>query len=724
MGYCFYCDRPVDGEKCPTCGRAVWTDQPPAASPLGDRTEQDWQGDLPPVEAEAPSRRREIKPWMVALAVVGIGLLLSIVTIPSGFQHITAPTPPPVTTTTTTTIPRPGATRPPYQPAEGTWLGLLSSDAPPETLTGTFPFLEPALDVMPGGSLLTVTDDTYVRVSPDGGHTPLPIPGPSDLLDIALSPDGRLLATVDLDGRPSVWDPITGEKTELDKVTYSISPDSASLHWSPDSGRLGIDLAGQSYYVWSVEGILIEGPVRGRLIAVGPRGAVAQDDEGLRIDGGSHLLPGNVVVTDIGEGAFSPDGDYLALEARIEDVDSAILGLWLLETAGTGQWWIATPDASFAWSGDGAALYWADADGVHAHPIGAEYGYSRISVQAADPEDRLKVYDPALVPAPTLLVDSGRLFELRDSVLFRRDPDGLHLIGPPDAGTTTSIHSGYAIDPSTPLLRTVSFGLPALDVLTADVTGTTEATLGSLPIGAESVVAAGFTPEGSFLETDQGQILRVDEDGLTPVLSGTSLGAVGSIPFAISDSSAIVTVPAGGDTSTTLVEASDLPGTRRILAAVGIRSDLLVLTKTQIGTPAVFFIPGDSELLRDAVLPNSPITSPTPFSLITTPPEIPPVSSGRIVSAGDGQTFAVEMTAEDGFHTLIMADPRPGQRTCLGIVACYTASFVGRTLGFSPDGSWLLVESEGQMWAVSTRGRGVLLIDIAAPDQIAWIPPS
>src|SRR5680860_870310 len=246
MGYCFYCDKPVDGDRCPTCGRSVWTDQPPVEPDRGDERSKESLRERPDEQArstslpEPPTPGRSIKPWMVAAAVFGVGLFLSILTIPSGFQHVTTPTPPPVTTTTTTTIPRPGATRPPYEPAAGTWIGLLRPDTPPITVTGTLPFLEPALDVLPDGSLLTVTDDAYVRVTPDGGHTPLPIPGPADLLDIALSPNGRLLATVDLAGRPTVWDLTTGNGLPLDEVSYRLPPDSGSLHWAPNSARLSL----------------------------------------------------------------------------------------------------------------------------------------------------------------------------------------------------------------------------------------------------------------------------------------------------------------------------------------------------------------------------------------------------------------------------------------------------------------------------------------------------
>ncbi|GBE22296.1 hypothetical protein BMS3Bbin01_01668 [bacterium BMS3Bbin01] len=670
--------------------------------------------------SESTAQRPPVKPWVIAATVVGVGVILSILTIPSGFQRVTAPTAPPVTTTTTTTIPRPGASLPAYLPATGTWLGLLKPDTPPESLTGTFPFLEPALDVMPDGSLLTITDDAYVRVTPDGGHTPLPIPAPAALLDVALSPNGRLLATVGLAGRPTIWDLETGASTQLDEVPYRVAPDVASLHWSPDSMSLGLGQPEGPYYVWSVEGPLLQGPTPGRLIAVSRLRSAGEDEEGLRIDGGFHILP-RAAISDIGRGAFSPDGQYLAIDATIVDEGS---GIWLLSLSGPGRQLLAPPGSPFTWSGDGTALYWADETGTYAHPVGPESTEALISESAAEPGDRLRVYDPALVPTSTLLVDTGTLFELRDSVLFRRDPDGLHLIDPADAGTTTSIQAAFSLNPATPLLRTASFGLPNVDVLLLDTTGTTETTLGSLPTGAKMVTTIVNDPDlGVLLETDSREILRAGPAELTTVLSGSSLGVVGTVPFAVSQtSSSILTVPSDGEDPEVLIDASDLPGVRGLLAAAGARSDLLTLVQQQIGVAAVFWIPGDSELLRDIVLPNAPMPNTTPFSLIYTSLEGFQIISGRIVPANDSQTFAVEMHTPDGVLTLIMAVPGLGQSTCYGIVACLTGSVDGRVLSFSPDGSWLLVDREGVLWAISTRGRGNLLIDIAAPDQIAWIP--
>ncbi|NIA25263.1 MAG: hypothetical protein GWP04_06805 [Gammaproteobacteria bacterium] len=649
-------------------------------------------------------------------------MILSILTIPSGFQRVTAPTAPPVITTTTTTIPRPGAGRPAYEPVAGTWLGLLKPDTPPETLTGTFPFLEPAMDVMPDGSLLTVTGEAYVRVTPDGGHTPLPTPAPADLLDVALSPDGRLLATVDLAGHPTVWDLETGASLELDRVSYPSPPRAASLHWSADSMALGLGLSEQSYYVWSVEGPLLQGPTAGRLIAVSRLAAVGEDDEGLRINGGFHILP-RTAISDIRIGVFSPDAKYLAVDATITDEGS---GIWLLNLTEPIHQLLAPTNSPFTWSGDGTALYWADETGTYAHPVGPRFTETLISDTAAEPGDRLRVYDPALVPTPTLLIDAGTLFELRDFVMFRRDPDGLHLIDPLDTGTTTSIQAAFSVNPMAPLLRTASFGLSNVDVLLLDTTGRTVGTLGSLPTEAAMVTRIINDPVlGVLLETDSREILRAGPTGLTTVLSGSSLGVVGSVPFAISQAlSSILTVPPEGEDPEVLIDASNLAGTRRLLAAVGVRSDLLVLVQQQIGVPAVFWIPGDSELLRDIVLPNAPISNATPFSLIYTNPEDLQITSGRIIPANDAHTFAVEMHSPDGVLTLIMATPGMGQLTCGGFVACVTASVEGTVLGFSPDGSWLLVNDAGRLEAISTRGRGRIPIDIAAPDQIAWIPSS
>ncbi|HDK45261.1 MAG TPA: hypothetical protein ENG94_03155, partial [Actinobacteria bacterium] len=70
-----------------------------------------------------------------------------------------------------------------------------------------------------------------------------------------------------------------------------------------------------------MEGPLLQGPTPGRLIAVSRLRSAGEDEEGLRIDGGFHILP-RAAISDIGRGAFSPDGQYLAIDATIVDEGS------------------------------------------------------------------------------------------------------------------------------------------------------------------------------------------------------------------------------------------------------------------------------------------------------------------------------------------------------------------------------------------------------------------
>jgi WD40 repeat protein len=720
MGYCYYCDRPVEGDTCPTCGRPAWVER----SSIEAAQDLETPRDTP--QPEPTPWRLEVKPWMVATTVVAIGLVLSILTVPSGFQHVTTPTPPPITTTTTTTIPRPGANRPAYQIPTGTWVGLIRAETPPETLTGSFPFLAPAQDVLFDGSLLLRSSDAYVRMTPTGVQPDLPIGAPTDLMDVEVAPNGRLLATVDATGQMTVWDLTTNEPTSLEPISFGDPFTEGQLYWSPDSSAVGLDINGQRYRVWSADGPLTISRFAGaRLVALGNVAAAVASDEDLRIEYFDGTLIARPEYSEVGAAAFDPSGRYLAVDATVTEEGS---GVWLIDLADLSRELVAPSGSAFAWSGDGSALYFTDETGTFAYPIGSQYSVTQVSSRPLKTGDHLRVYDPALVPVPTFLVHTGNLFELRDSKLQRRAAGGLtEEIEPLLDRTTTSILSALpsapgalAIDPATPLLRTADTGTGS-NVSLLDTTGKVEHLLGTLPSG--SVTSVLDAPNlGIFVGTDQGEVFEAaPNQELTHVFDGRSLGMIGAVPFAVSGTS-IVELPAESETPAALIDVADLTGSTEILDAVGIRFDLLVLTRTRVGTPALYWIPGDSELLGDAVFPSAPLPNLTPFSLVYTPLDSGLIDTGRLIAAGDGQTFALELTSPDGVTTILMADPGPGQTTCGGVVVCTIGSVEGRALGFSPDGAWLLVDSGGAYFAISTRARGSVRIDETAPDQITWIP--
>jgi WD40 repeat protein len=679
---------------------------------------------------------------MIAAAVVAIGLVLSILTVPSGFQQTTTPTPPPATAPATTT-PRPGENRPGFPLPTGTWIGLISEGVPPRTLTGTFPFLDPAEDVLPDGSLITRTSDAYVLVGPDGLHTDLPIGSPSDLVDVALSPNGRLLATVDRTGHVSIWDVVVGGSTDLESVTFPEPVKRATIRWAPDSASLGLDVSGEHFSIWTTDGPAIYGPADGRLLAIATNVAAVQNSDGFRLqslDGGFTSRPGFSEITSV---AFDPSGRYFAIDANVTSESQS--GVWILARDGLDSTQVAPPDSVFAWSGDGSALYWADASGTYAHPVGSEYSAITVSGIGARQDDRLRVYDSALVAKPTSLVRSGDIYELRGDRIYRRTSGSVTELAT-SPGETSSILNGFALDPTAPLVRSAKYPEAASTVSLVDRTGGTARLLATLPtesLYASSVIAV---PDmGTFIATDDGQILEVGSDQTTThVVDGHSPGTVGTtttVPFAVTDAAivrlrrgaATVTYTSGGAEDSTrldvgepppevLVNVDDLAGAAAIVDAIGVRTDLLVLVRTRVGSPAIYWIPGDSELLNNQVIPDSPMPNPTPFSQIATPFDTMVVGTARFIEADDGQTFAVEIHSGDLVKTILMADPAPDRPTCGGAVVCDIGSTTGRALAFSPDGAWLLTDDEGVYSALSTRGRGIATFGEGPPDQVVWLP--
>ena len=719
MGYCFYCDQTVDGDTCPTCGRSAWH---------GDTTDQTIADlAITPTPPESPNVPWRPKPWMIAGTVVVVGLVLSILTVPSGFQQVTTPTPPPVTTTTSTTIPRPGASLPTYPLPKGTWLGLIGTEVPPKTLTATFPFLEPADDVMYDGSLLIHTSDSYVRVTPDGLHTDLPMGSPARFVDVALSPDGRSLATVDTRATVTVWDLTTNEAIEMEAVPVVDALADGHIYWAPNSVMLGLDAGGEQSFEWLNDGTLLAGPLPGRLVAVGSTHMALAVSDGLNLTnsitglGLGTVELGNTrsTISEIQAGAFDPTGRYLAIDATIAGQGQ---GVWVIDLNDPRQDLVAPSGSVFTWSGDGSALYWTDTTGTFAFPISSGYRVASVSNQKLHLGDRLRVYDPALVAAPSLLVRSSDLFELRDGQIGHRSPSGLAVLDPHSGGTTTSIVDSTSLNPDLPLLRTVEYEGDGTLALQLTTTGLIEQLVGDLS-GYGPVTSVLNAPGyGEFLAADPDGVFRLGpEQTLDPVMEGWSPGIIGTVPFAVTSTS-IERLPRDGGEPETLLGATGLAGTADILDAVGIRSEMVILTRSLVGTAGVYWVPGDSTLFGTAILPNSPLPNPTPFSLVYTPTNDRTFETGWIVPAEDGQTFALALRYTDGIETVVMTDPNPGQSTCGGQVVCQHFSFEGRPLGFSPDGAWLLADIDGEYYALSTKGRGSVRFDEAPPDEVTWIP--
>jgi hypothetical protein len=721
MGYCFFCDQSVDGDTCPTCGRPVWhddtaEDQSPTAYFAASSVPE-------PDEDSTPWRPR---PWMIAGTVVVVGLVLSILTVPSGFQQVTTPTPPPAVTTTTTLLS--GPSLPTYPLRRGTWLGLVRAEAPPKSLTGSFPFLEPADDVMYDGSLILHTGTSYVRSTPDGVRADIPIGSPGHFVDVELSPNGRLLATVDKRGAVAVWNLSTSQLTEFEAIDETGPLLDGHIYWSPDSQTVGLDDSGDHCYEWRVDGTLLTGPLPGRLVAVGigARLAVA-GDEGLTLtsavstDIATTQLGRNLTTfSDIQAAEFNPSSPYLAVDASVSGQGS---GVWVVALGDPRQNLVAPSGSSFTWSGDGSALFWTDQTGTYAYPLSSVYGVARVNDQTLGRGDHLRIYDPDLVVVPTFLVHSGDLFELEDGQIQLRSPGGLTVLDIPSGGTTVSIIDATSFNPDLPLLRTAERDDGSLVVSQVTPTGLLEHLVGTLPSGSGPATSALDAPgSGEFIATDQDGVFRLGPDEtLDPVMEGGSPGIIGTVPFAVTSGS-IKRLPRDGEEPETLLDIAGLAGAADILDAIGIRAEMVVLARTQVGTASIYWVPGDSELFGSAILPNSPIPSNTPFSLVYTPTNNRAFETGRIVPAGDGQTFAVELHYADGVETVLMAAPAPGQSTCNGQVVCPLYSVAGRALGFSPDGAWLLVDTDGAYVAMSTRGRGSVRIDETAPDGVAWIP--
>lgn len=760
MGYCFYCDQPVDGETCPACGRAVWAgpadeDRPPgpdrshvrrarpqrvAATSHRDRDRTPTRTTLlPPTAPEAPPTAGRSRRGLVAAALLVAGILATVIAVPSGFERVTAPKPPPPTTTTVTTTPLPGSTRPSYRLPFGTFVVVFGRDAwvatggnpnNPQAFGATLDQIGTPLGMLAGGSLIAQSGEDLVLATPDGGIRPLG--SPTTVADAAVSPNGLLVGIKDILGNPWLWDPSSDTFEKLSPEWYTGSLVAGTILWSPDSDLIGMQTDLDRFLLVDVTAPQTQNTAdSGTLLAVGSRHVVLTDGdevrvaplnrEPLRVDGPSvQSWP----VAGATAAEMDPTGTLIAV-AGTANVDQT--GLWMLRLGDPAIDFVGEDPLDFTWSGDGTVLYWAHADGVSAFPRDdLVAGPGEIIGSSFGPGTRLRVYDRKLIAAPSRLLDDGsELVELRRGILFARTPDGVFSIEPKDSRTTTSIgRLGSHILRTAADTDTVE--LQAFDPWQGTIDGIYAA--GDLTADEQVTGTAIYSnePLQAYAETSSRRIFGLSAPGETPASlvasAGYSLGRVGRVVFAIvSGGGQIIplALPTFESEIRPLLETRDLPGVSRFVAAVGIRTDLFVVVELTTGEHALYLIPGDSPLLGGLVLRNVPDAA---QSNLLTVARFPAEFTGfRFLTPPVGHVAALAYEEADGSRFLLLEDPLSPLSRC-GISPCIVATAAGRPLGFSPDGSWLVVARDGEEIAVSTVGRGEQRLDFDAPEQITWLP--
>ncbi len=760
MGYCFYCDRPVDGETCPTCGRRVWvetTDQVPSPRPdashlrrVGrqratptprrsrDRTPT---GTTPtPTSSPAPPAAGGNRRGVIAAVLLVAGLLATVIAIPSGFERVTAPKPPPPSTTTTTTIPLPGSTRPAFALPPGTFVAAFGPDAWVTTGSGpafrdgtplgvTLDQIGTPLGILADFSLIAQSGEDLVLATPDGGIRPLG--SPTTVAEATVSPNGLLVGIRDILGNPWVWDSSSELFEKLSPEWYTGSLVAGPILWSPDSRLVGMQTDANRFLLIDVTQPAAQNTeASGSLLAIGNRHVVTSDGDEvhlLTLDRSPLRVPGTSVqtwgVATAGAAEVDPTGTLVAITGTMNDRT----GLWIVRVGDPAITFVGEDPLDFAWSGDGTVLYWAHPNGVSAFPrddLVVKPG--EIVGSDLEPDTRLHIYDRKLVAAPSrLLADGTSLSELRSGVIFARTPDGVFSVNPEDSLTTTSIQLL-----GSQILRTAvseeSVELQSFDPRRGTITGIYRA--GDLGVDEQLIRTALYSSEPLFAyaETSRQRILGLsDPDELPASLvmpEGHSLGKVGRVIFAIGSDGrqlAPLALPQTTAPLRALLDAGDLPGVTRIVAAAGIRTDLFVVVELATGEHALYLIPGDSKLLEGLVLPNVPDEAQSDWLAISRFSD--ELADFRFLTPPVGHVAALSMESLEGPQTLIIEDPVSPLSRC-GISPCIVSRFAGMPLGFSPDGSWLVVTRDGAEIAVSTTGRGEQRLDLVAPEQIVWIP--
>ena len=733
--------------------------------------------DLPGHEAGAHERERPRTPARlvpIAALVVGGIIFLSVLTGPSGLEpEDETPVTPPITAQTTTTVPAPGSSRDVWRPPTGTWVGGFSfSSSRPETLYG--PSLTPGLldispdttivDALPDGRLVGV-DQAEQRVvligsGPSVEETALLLWPGLESMPPLLSPDGTRLAMIDATGVPFVWtigtnlDAAGSPSFELtsprDSAATAVEA-IASLAWSPDSSLLALNAFQGGYYLWDLDtNDVSRASMPGRAIAVSRSQVAAWGSAGLELrdltgrvirrwddlldpSARDPLRTGPVLQT---EGAFDPLKRYLAVQGQVGPDGSD--GLTVLSMIGTTRQLLTTePAQGFAWSGDGSGLYWMDSGGLQVWSADPELASAAMLGGSGEIFGRLRVYDPATSPIAHPALVTSSLVELRNGEITRRTMNGSETfftgneqatIAPADVDgrvlTVAASEPARAVVLADPLNLNAPLVLGNLTTLQLSEGGRVVRAVALSPGDGDTIATGELEATRWYLETDRGSILFGPDGGLfTTVTQGSSLNTLGARAFHVTpDGSAIQTLPTEAGIDTVLT-AADLDA-ERILAVGVIRRTLFVLATDDVGSAQIWQVPGDSPLLTTPFFPVGPSITSDKWLVYTSAGAI---TGGRILTDPDtgpgGELLAAQLDRPNGPITIVLASPLALESVCGALAggACVVSETSGSLLGFSPDGNWLLVDSDSGYLALSTVGRGGVLISETVPDDIAWV---
>ena len=690
--YCYACDRPAASDVCDNCGRRA--SELEHVSPDGSDGAPEYQiGPVPESKANRPRTRWSLVAGLVVVAAVALATLR----LPSALEESEPVDIAERVTPTPTTVfvfePPPRLT---WEPSPGTWVGLVTASGA-QRLVGTPLPAEPprgSIDILPDGSYVLHDGDDLQIVGIQGSWDIELGQERSDL--VTVSPNGRKLASVDPLGSLRIWDLAT--KTLVTEVALP-SPTEAVM-WSPDSDLVGLSF-GNGYGVWNVRtGVLSAFGGSGSLVAVSQGGTAVWTEDRLELrglDGSLQRFWEQLAPSGSPAGAFDPTGRFLAVLATAkvtEDASEATLppmpGVWMVSIFGTEQ--VRLGDAGpFAWSGAGEVLYRIEGTSLYSQPIVLGFGPGPVpEAEALSREasvgDRLRIYDPALVPGGTLLLQSAEA--LRPAV-ERIAGNALIGILP-------------AVRPDDPQALALSAPIPAFDdienpgvpILVLEGVGQRAIQLSEGWIFVDSVGVAPYFFTGVSVTSLVGQTLFVDQ--------GTVQAALGP------DHHELVLHPA------------DL-SEQRVVAVAGVRQTLFVLAATG-GRGALYHVAAWSDAIRTPLTDTEgPGSSPLVVLELDSP-----VDQGRIVTSPDLVTIAVEASSQEGAPRTSIMWVGEGRPPCWPAFngVCRLAEVQGTAVDFSPDGSWLLVrDPQGQALLVSSRGRGTVALDLEIPIQGAWSSP-